>query len=136
MTLTSFPRLGASGVFTDPYFRTDGAESSRSLLLPEEITSPHPCYSSVSLLDHLDEFPDRVTGLSLPTSEKGEAARLSSIFLSSLMTRPRDRLLIPLSPGSARHTPKMQASFLLCGSSSKIAYGVWLILQRPRTVQP
>ncbi|KAH9935686.1 glutamate-cysteine ligase-domain-containing protein [Fomitopsis serialis] len=40
-TLTSFPRLGVPGVFTDPYFDPADAESSHSLFLPEEITNPH-----------------------------------------------------------------------------------------------
>lgn len=40
MTLTSFPRLGAPGVFTDPYFEP-GGDAARSLFLPDEITNPH-----------------------------------------------------------------------------------------------
>lgn len=41
MTLTSFPRLGVREVFTDPPTSADGAVSSHSLFLPEEITNPH-----------------------------------------------------------------------------------------------
>ncbi|KDE03374.1 glutamate-cysteine ligase catalytic subunit [Microbotryum lychnidis-dioicae p1A1 Lamole] len=40
MTLTSFPRLGAPGVFTDPYYPPGGGVS-RSLFLPDEIINPH-----------------------------------------------------------------------------------------------
>lgn len=41
VTFTSFPRLGAPGVFTEPYFDPADAVSSHSLFLPEEITNPH-----------------------------------------------------------------------------------------------
>ncbi|KZT10714.1 glutamate-cysteine ligase catalytic subunit [Laetiporus sulphureus 93-53] len=40
-TLTSFPRMGTPGVFTEPYFDPADAVSSHSLFLPEEITNPH-----------------------------------------------------------------------------------------------
>lgn len=40
LTLTSFPRLGAPGVFTDPYYPPKG-RISHSLFLPDEIISPH-----------------------------------------------------------------------------------------------
>ncbi|KAL8277979.1 hypothetical protein RQP46_009611 [Phenoliferia psychrophenolica] len=40
VTLTSFPRLGAPGVFTDPYYEP-GGDAARSLFLPDEITNPH-----------------------------------------------------------------------------------------------
>lgn len=40
LTLTNFPRLGAPGVFTDPYF-PPGGPVSRSLFLPDEVTNPH-----------------------------------------------------------------------------------------------
>lgn len=46
-TLTSFPRLGVPGVFTDPYFDPADAKSSHSLFLPEEITNPHARFPSV-----------------------------------------------------------------------------------------
>ncbi|QSL65370.1 hypothetical protein MERGE_002680 [Pneumocystis wakefieldiae] len=40
LTLTSFPRLGAPGIFTDPYYPPRG-NISCSLFLPDEIISPH-----------------------------------------------------------------------------------------------
>ncbi|ORY89610.1 glutamate-cysteine ligase-domain-containing protein [Leucosporidium creatinivorum] len=40
LTLTSFPRMGAPGVFTDPYYPPGGGVA-RSLFLPDEITNPH-----------------------------------------------------------------------------------------------
>ena len=49
-TMTSFPRLGAPGVFTEPYFEPAGAVSSHSLFLPEEITNPHARFPSVASL--------------------------------------------------------------------------------------
>lgn len=45
LTLTVFPRLGAEGVFTDPYFKPGGGVA-RSLFLPDEIINQHvrfPC---------------------------------------------------------------------------------------------
>lgn len=41
LTLTSYPRLGVPGPFTEPYFDPADAVSSHSLFLPEEITNPH-----------------------------------------------------------------------------------------------
>lgn len=40
LTLTNFPRLGAPGVFTDPFY-PPGGPVSRSLFLPDEVTNPH-----------------------------------------------------------------------------------------------
>ncbi|KAI5477538.1 glutamate-cysteine ligase catalytic subunit [Pseudohyphozyma bogoriensis] len=40
LTLTSFPRLGAPGVFTDPYY-PPGGDKARSLFVPDEIINPH-----------------------------------------------------------------------------------------------
>jgi glutamate--cysteine ligase catalytic subunit len=48
LTLTSFPRLGVPGPFTEPYFDPVNALSSHSLFLPEEITNPHVRFPSVS----------------------------------------------------------------------------------------
>ena len=48
-TLTSFPRLGVPGVFTEPYYDPANAVSSHSLFLPEEITNPHARFPSVIL---------------------------------------------------------------------------------------
>lgn len=48
MTLTSFPRLGVREVFTDPPTSADGAVSSHSLFLPEEITNPHARFPTLT----------------------------------------------------------------------------------------
>ncbi|GAA5976095.1 hypothetical protein JCM11641_003280 [Rhodosporidiobolus odoratus] len=40
LTLTSFPRLGAAGQFTDPYYEP-GGQVARSLFLPDEVINPH-----------------------------------------------------------------------------------------------
>ncbi|GAA6020450.1 hypothetical protein JCM11491_000251 [Sporobolomyces phaffii] len=40
VTLTSFPRLGAPGVFTDPYHKPGGGVA-RSLFLPDEVINQH-----------------------------------------------------------------------------------------------
>jgi glutamate--cysteine ligase catalytic subunit len=41
VTVTSFPRLGVPGIFTDPYYDPANAQASHSLFLPDEITNPH-----------------------------------------------------------------------------------------------
>ncbi|EGO00094.1 hypothetical protein SERLA73DRAFT_107071 [Serpula lacrymans var. lacrymans S7.3] len=48
LTVTSFPRLGAPGVFTEPHFTADNAVSSQSLFLPEEITNPHARFPTLT----------------------------------------------------------------------------------------
>ncbi|KAG8948493.1 hypothetical protein FRC04_009701 [Tulasnella sp. 424] len=48
MTVTSFPRLGVPGVFTEPYFDPANAVSSHSLFLPEEITNPHARFPTLT----------------------------------------------------------------------------------------
>ncbi|KAH7916569.1 glutamate-cysteine ligase-domain-containing protein [Hygrophoropsis aurantiaca] len=48
ITFTSFPRLGAPGVFTEPHFSPDDARSSHSLFLPEEITNPHARFPTLT----------------------------------------------------------------------------------------
>ncbi|KFY34104.1 hypothetical protein V495_08212, partial [Pseudogymnoascus sp. VKM F-4514 (FW-929)] len=40
MTLTTYPRLGSPGVFTDPYFPPSGPKL-RSQFVPDEIANPH-----------------------------------------------------------------------------------------------
>ncbi|KAH9985787.1 glutamate-cysteine ligase catalytic subunit [Russula compacta] len=48
MTLTSFPRLGVPGKFTEPYYDPVGAVSSHSLFLPEQITNPHARFPTLT----------------------------------------------------------------------------------------
>ncbi|KAL5528478.1 GSH1 [Sanghuangporus sanghuang] len=48
ITFTSFPRLGAPGVFTEPYFDPADAVSSHSLFLPQEITNPHARFPTLT----------------------------------------------------------------------------------------
>ncbi|KAI0744210.1 glutamate-cysteine ligase catalytic subunit [Daedaleopsis nitida] len=47
-TMTSFPRLGTPGVFTEPYFDPANAVSSHSFFLPEEITNPHARFPTLT----------------------------------------------------------------------------------------
>ncbi|EKM54562.1 uncharacterized protein PHACADRAFT_258498 [Phanerochaete carnosa HHB-10118-sp] len=47
-TLTSFPRLGVPGVFTEPHYDPADAVSSHSLFLPEEITNPHARFPTLT----------------------------------------------------------------------------------------
>ncbi|CAL1706490.1 unnamed protein product [Somion occarium] len=48
MTMTSFPRLGTPGVFTEPYYDPADAVSSHSLFVPEEITNPHARFPTLT----------------------------------------------------------------------------------------
>jgi len=48
LTVTSFPRLGTPGVFTDPYHNPADAVSSHSLFLPQEITNPHARFPTLT----------------------------------------------------------------------------------------
>ncbi|KAA1471786.1 glutamate-cysteine ligase catalytic subunit [Dentipellis sp. KUC8613] len=48
MTVTSFPRLGASGTFTQPYYDPADAVSSHSLFLPQEITNAHARFPTLT----------------------------------------------------------------------------------------
>ncbi|TEB38333.1 glutamate-cysteine ligase catalytic subunit [Coprinellus micaceus] len=48
LTFTSFPRLGAPGQFTEPYYDPEDAVSSHSLFLPEEITNPHARFPTLT----------------------------------------------------------------------------------------
>ncbi|CAG8655121.1 10469_t:CDS:10, partial [Ambispora leptoticha] len=47
VTVTSFPRLGAPGVFTEPYYPPTG-DASRSLFLPDEIINPHARFPTLA----------------------------------------------------------------------------------------
>ncbi|KAJ3857506.1 glutamate-cysteine ligase catalytic subunit [Lentinula lateritia] len=48
LTLTSFPRLGSPGQFTEPYHDPHNAVSSHSLFLPEQITNPHARFPTLT----------------------------------------------------------------------------------------
>ncbi|KAF8513160.1 glutamate-cysteine ligase-domain-containing protein [Hysterangium stoloniferum] len=48
LTVTSFPRLGAPGIFTEPYFDPVNATASHSLFLPHEITNPHARFPTLT----------------------------------------------------------------------------------------
>jgi len=60
LTFTSFPRLGAPGVFTEPHFDPSDSVSSHSLFLPEEITNPHARFPLV-----LPLFPEIICSINL-----------------------------------------------------------------------
>ncbi|ODQ63103.1 GCS-domain-containing protein [Nadsonia fulvescens var. elongata DSM 6958] len=47
LTITSFPRLGVQGQFTDPYFSVDGA-ASKSLFLPDQIINTHARFPTLT----------------------------------------------------------------------------------------
>ncbi|KAI0786681.1 glutamate-cysteine ligase catalytic subunit [Abortiporus biennis] len=48
LTMTSYPRLGVPGVFTEPYYSPEDAVSSHSLFVPEEITNPHARFPTLT----------------------------------------------------------------------------------------
>ncbi|PVG00389.1 putative gamma-glutamylcysteine synthetase [Serendipita vermifera] len=48
VTVTSFPRLGVPGVFTDPYYDPAKALASHSLFLPDEIINPHARFPTLT----------------------------------------------------------------------------------------
>jgi glutamate--cysteine ligase catalytic subunit len=45
--ITSFPRLGTSGIFLDPHYEPLG-EASRSLFIPDEIINPHARFPTLT----------------------------------------------------------------------------------------
>lgn len=47
ITLTSYPRLGVPGQFTEPYHEPKG-EASRSLFVPDEIINPHARFPTLT----------------------------------------------------------------------------------------
>ncbi|CDO69209.1 hypothetical protein BN946_scf185042.g111 [Trametes cinnabarina] len=102
-TMTSFPRMGVPGVFTEPYYDPVDAVSSHSLFLPEEITNPHARFPSVTLYlvtsPRLNLSP--LVGPSLPTlDEDGAQSCLQITFQACNITEAR-RLydaLIPIAP--------------------------------------
>ncbi|KAI0930145.1 hypothetical protein AcV5_006934 [Taiwanofungus camphoratus] len=47
-TLTSYPRMGVPGVFTEPYCDPANAVSSHSLFVPEELTNPHARFPTLT----------------------------------------------------------------------------------------
>lgn len=48
MAITSFPRLGVPGVFTEPYYDPAAAMASHSLFLPDEITNAHARFPTLT----------------------------------------------------------------------------------------
>ncbi|TCD70319.1 hypothetical protein EIP91_003948 [Steccherinum ochraceum] len=48
LTMTSYPRLGTQGVFTEPFYDPKDAVSSHSLFVPEEITNPHARFPTLT----------------------------------------------------------------------------------------
>ncbi|KAI5123918.1 hypothetical protein M0805_006336 [Coniferiporia weirii] len=48
VSITSFPRLGTPGVFTEPHFDPSNAVSSHSLFLPQEIANPHARFPTLT----------------------------------------------------------------------------------------
>ncbi|KIM45296.1 hypothetical protein M413DRAFT_441977 [Hebeloma cylindrosporum] len=48
ITITSFPRLGVPGQFTEPFYDPCDAVSSHSLFLSEEITNPHARFPTLT----------------------------------------------------------------------------------------
>lgn len=108
LTLTSFPRLGATGVFTDPYYPPGGGVA-RSLFLPDEVTNQHvrfPCVFSAppaSLALALTRSPPRSTLTANIRRRRGSKVAINMpIYFDENTPRPfvdptvpRDRNLWP-----------------------------------------
>ena len=113
LTLTSFPRLGAPGVFTDPYYPPGGGVA-RSLFLPDEVTNQHvrfpcvacPCREENAAVGRLTSLPIARTHRTLTANirrRRGSKVAINMpIFFDENTPRPfvdptvpRDRNLWP-----------------------------------------
>ncbi|KAG8213939.1 GCLC protein [Butyriboletus roseoflavus] len=118
ITLTSFPRLGAPGIFTDPYFSPDSAKSSHSLFLPEEITNPHA------------RFPTLTANI---RSRRGSKVAINlPIFIDQRTPRPFVDPTIPWQRSLYAEDP---GKAFLTRKALKMADEACLTVQRPKTVQ-
>lgn len=111
MTMTSFPRLGTPGVFTEPYYDPADAVSSHSLFVPEEITNPHARFPLVVLsfrdchdLNREYSFSE----LLRRTLDEGEDPRSPLICHYILTIGHLVPLLILQFRGNGTYTPKIQ----------------------------
>ncbi|KAF8443157.1 glutamate-cysteine ligase-domain-containing protein [Boletus edulis BED1] len=86
VTLTSFPRLGVSGIFTDPYFNPD--KPNHSLFLPQEIISQHARYHAFA--DNIGNRKGVKVSVNLPLFIDEKTSRP---FVDP--TIPRERSLYP-----------------------------------------
>ncbi|KDQ08172.1 hypothetical protein BOTBODRAFT_118965 [Botryobasidium botryosum FD-172 SS1] len=48
VSLTSFPRLGAGGVFTEPHYEPSTTEPHHSLFIPREVVGPHVRHRAIN----------------------------------------------------------------------------------------
>lgn len=97
LTLTSFPRLGAPGIFTDPYYPPGGGVA-RSLFLPDEITNEHvrfPCVVHVRRV----QFPK-------PTESDAPCDRMHSTLTANIRRRRGSKVAINMPIYFDENTPK------------------------------
>lgn len=87
VTLTSFPRLGVPGQFTEPYHPPTGA-ASRSLFLPDEVINPHARFPTLTA--NIRERRGRKVAMNVPVYYDEKTPRP---FIDP--TIPRDRALYP-----------------------------------------
>jgi glutamate--cysteine ligase catalytic subunit len=93
MTLTSFPRLGVPGKFTEPYYDPTEAVSSHSLFLPEEVTNPHARFPCVCIflaftIDSHTIFFSRTLTANIRRRRKSKVAINLPIFIDDRTPRP------------------------------------------------
>ncbi|KAI0759820.1 glutamate-cysteine ligase catalytic subunit [Trametes elegans] len=97
-TMTSFPRLGVPGVFTDPYYDPVDAVSSHSLFLPEEITNPHARFPTLTA--NIRRRRGSKVAINLPLFIDTHTPRP---FVDP--TIPWQRHIYPEDPGKLAHRP-------------------------------
>jgi len=110
ITLTSFPRLGVQGQFTEPFHDPATITSSHSLFLPEEITNPHarfPLVTSFLLASVSTYIFHRSTLTANIRRRRGSKVAINlPVFIDSKTPRPFidttipwERSLYPEDPG-------------------------------------
>ena len=100
MTLTSFPRLGVPGKFTEPYFDPTEAVSSHSLFLPEQVTNPHARFPCVPLFFFFLRFYGVDGGLIF------EIQQTSRTLTANIRRRRRSKVAINLPIFVDDRTPR------------------------------
>lgn len=140
LTVTSFPRLGVSGQFTEPYFDPSNAISSHSLFLPQEITNPHARFPSVLQL-HLVFFfiiysiyHCRTLTANIRSRRGSKVAINLPLFIDSETPRPFIDPSIPWDRSLYPEDPRNWSAFslyILCSSVRVIRGQEWCSTSGP-----
>lgn len=129
ITLTSFPRLGVPGPFTDPYHDPKNAQASHSLFLPDEITNPHVRFPYVFYTLMPLRNPSKLTKLSLsaPSLLIFAAEEVPRLLSTSLYSRIPTHLAPSSTPQSLTiemyfQKTQVSAPFLLIPAHTELYY--------------